>query len=412
MKIWLLTIGEPIPQDGKNVRQLRTGQYAKWLAAAGHQVTFVNSTFDHYQRRQRYQKTTTLPVSENYDVVCLFAREYEKTISLSRFLTHIDIARSFKRWLKEEKPEAPDVILASYPIEELCRAAVHYAAPRNIPVVMDCRDFWPDIFVEILPSFARGLAKIAFYPLELNARRTLSRASAIAGMTRSAIDWGRKKSKTPGSDNDILFPFTYDESPGTKSVESKSDPSSRKTTIAFFGTLSHRIGLDLIIRSVALMPEHYRNQLEFKIAGTGVERDKLQQLSEDLGTPFEFLGWLDGEQIQEIMHSSDYGLLPYSSSDFFLTIPNKFSEYLSASLPVISCTDGEVRSFINTYECGVWMEPQEQAISDRLVQLIDGHKPPDMRANAKKAFHEVFRSETVFKRVTSELEALAGVQSL
>ena len=228
-------------------------------------------------------------------------------------------------------------------------------------------------------------------------------------MTRSAIKWGRQKSKTQISKNDILFPFTYEKKPVAHSSAASANPSNQKITISFFGTLSHRIGLDLIIRSVALMPQRYRDQILFNIAGTGVAHKELQHLSENLETPFAFLGWLDQDQILEIMQSSDYGLLPYHAPDFALTIPNKFSEYLSAGLPVISCTDGEVRNFINTHKCGVWMEPRERDIADRLVQLIDGHKPPDLRANAEKAFEDVFLSETVFKRVTHELEELAGM---
>ena len=33
LKIWQITIGEPIPQDGETIRLHRAGQMSEWLAA-------------------------------------------------------------------------------------------------------------------------------------------------------------------------------------------------------------------------------------------------------------------------------------------------------------------------------------------------------------------------------------------
>ena len=50
LNIWQLTVGEPIPHDGENIRLHRAGLMSEWLAERGHQVTFINSSFFHQKR--------------------------------------------------------------------------------------------------------------------------------------------------------------------------------------------------------------------------------------------------------------------------------------------------------------------------------------------------------------------------
>ena len=190
LKIWQITIGEPIPQDGETIRLHRAGQMSEWLAGQGHDVTFINSTFFHQKRQQRFAETTILPVHENLRVLFVCPPLSAQRL-LSRFASHSDAARSMRSWLSTN-PDRPDIIIASYPVEELCRVAADYGAKHNIPVIMDCRDFWPDIFVDILPGPLKFLARPVFAPLEKRAFKTLASADAISGHTASAMRWGIK----------------------------------------------------------------------------------------------------------------------------------------------------------------------------------------------------------------------------
>src|SRR5262249_61124298 len=51
MKIWLITVGEPLPIESGQPRLLRTGILADLLARRGHQVTWWTSAFDHFRKR-------------------------------------------------------------------------------------------------------------------------------------------------------------------------------------------------------------------------------------------------------------------------------------------------------------------------------------------------------------------------
>src|SRR5688572_12390199 len=47
IKVWLVTAGEPLPLGKQEQRLLRAGLLARYLVAAGHEVTWWTSTFDH-----------------------------------------------------------------------------------------------------------------------------------------------------------------------------------------------------------------------------------------------------------------------------------------------------------------------------------------------------------------------------
>ena len=68
------------------------------------------------------------------------------------------VAFNFKKDLRKYDLK-PDIILTSIPSIELSKVAVKYANKFNIPIVLDIRDLWPDVFFEILPKSTQLLVK-------------------------------------------------------------------------------------------------------------------------------------------------------------------------------------------------------------------------------------------------------------
>src|SRR5204863_5451667 len=77
----------------------------------------------------------------------------------------------------------PDVILCSYPTIELCDAAVSYGRFHGVPVVLDIRDLWPDIFLNLVPRALKGFARVALAGMFKASRRACGDATAIVGIT-------------------------------------------------------------------------------------------------------------------------------------------------------------------------------------------------------------------------------------
>src|SRR5439155_9149672 len=151
MRVWLITVGEPLPVDGTGDRPYRTGLLARFLIEAGHEVLWWSSTLDHIRKRLRAPESVSLDVEDKLRLVLLHGMPYRRNVSISRLINHIGIAREFER-LAPAQPR-PDIIVCSLPTLELSDAATRFGGEHGIPVVLDVRDLWPDIFVDVLPAF-------------------------------------------------------------------------------------------------------------------------------------------------------------------------------------------------------------------------------------------------------------------
>lgn len=404
MRIWLATVGEPLPVDEGRPRLLRAGQFADWLARQGHEVVFWTGTMDHYLRQLRSAETTAYEVRSNYRIVALAGRRYDRTISLARFRNHADVAKSFRA--VADSYDAPEIILASYPTEELCRAVLDYAEPRGIPVAIDIRDFWPDIFSEILPAPLRPLAPLAFYPLERAARQTLARAAAVSGMTESALNWALGKAGRNRRRGDFWFPFSYARQQAP--IEAKPRlPGEGGLRVCFLGTLSKRSNLEVLVNAFNLLAQR-GVAARLTICGTGEAEQDLRARAAGLGN-VDFLGWLGADDLNSVMRQSDFGALPYVRPDFHLSIPNKCIEYLAGGLPVLSCTEGEVKALIQARGCGIWTAADSDDMARAIGDLAaEPERVSALKSSAAAVFDDTFEQEIVFGKALKALEQLAG----
>lgn len=413
MRVWLATVGEPLPEEGANVRLLRTAQFAQWLSDNGHEVVFWTGTMDHAGRRLRHRRTTVTEVSPSYRIVQLAGRLYSKAVSLQRIGNHRDVAREFARQAMNFPP--PDIILSSFPTEELCRQVLDYAEPKGIPVVIDVRDLWPDIFKDAIPAPARFLAPLALLPFDRAARDVFRRASAITGPAKSMIRWGLRKAGRDWRDGDFWFPFTY------PAARSAADPSrlpdcfrtpdaGERAWFCFLGALSPRSNLEMVIDGFAEL-DRQGVKASVIICGGG---DAAPDLKRRAGAAknISFPGWIDIEQIQAIMSVCRGGIFPYNQPDFFNSLPNKISEYLSAGLPIIACTKGEVQNLIAETGCGFWHEPKSTELARQIRAVLDNPDAMNLAAQrARKTYATYFERENVFETTLSELARIAATGS-
>lgn len=405
MRIWLLTVGEPLNSDGPSARLLRSVQFANWLAQdPSNEVVFWTGTMDHYGRRLRSLDTTVTKAGENYTVVQLKGRLYKRSISVNRFLNHVDVAKEFRRI--SEDFESPDVVLSSYPTEELCRAVLDYAEQRSIPVVIDVRDLWPDIFADALPKALRGLAPIVFHRFKRKAQATLARANALCGPAESMVDWGAKLAGRKRNQNDFWFPFTYDALPSKAPVSDQSKAQTVKQ-LCFFGAVTTRVNLEMVIDAFAIL-EKRNVPVRLKICGTGDALEALTARARGLES-VEFAGWIDKTQLAEVMRQSIGGIFPYNTPDYFNNLPNKVCEYLAGGLPIFACTQGEVKRLIEGEGCGFWSEPDSGKFANMVENALNNTNALALAAEAASdVFKKHFDQESVFTNTKIILQGLAA----
>lgn len=292
------------------------------------------------------------------------------------------------------------------PTIELSRAAVEYAVSRNIPVALDIRDLWPDIFVGHAPFWARGLVRLLLQPLFRDLRWACSNATAITGITSPIVDWGLGYAGRPRTDLDRDFPFGYVErKPTSDEIERGStywkergigvDP--HEFVVCFFGTIGRQFDLDTVIEAARRLAGGSR-PFRFVLCGTGDRLSHYQSMAEGLSNVV-FPGWVGSSEIWTLMRLSKLGLAPYhNTKDFRSSLPNKSIEYLSAGLPLVSCLRGVLHELLENNNCGVaYTEGNAESLVCILEQLFDNHHLLEVKAqSALKLYKEKFTADRVY----------------
>ena len=80
MRIWIVSVGEPLPVDGENVRLRRMGNLASYISDSGIDVEWFSVSFEHYQKIQRCKKDTDYIINEHYSIHLAHVNGYKRNI--------------------------------------------------------------------------------------------------------------------------------------------------------------------------------------------------------------------------------------------------------------------------------------------------------------------------------------------
>ena len=97
IRIWLITVGEPLPLPGRRERPWRTGLLAEELASRGHEVLWWTSTVDHLTKSFFVDGQPSVEVSDRLTIQFLRGVLYTRNVSLARLRNHRQIGRAFRR---------------------------------------------------------------------------------------------------------------------------------------------------------------------------------------------------------------------------------------------------------------------------------------------------------------------------
>ena len=349
-RFWLITVGEPLPGLSGDARPWRTGLLTAELMRRGHDVTWWTSRFDHFTKT--FWPSSTQDFGERARLRLLSGCGYQNHVSLSRLIDHAQLAQEFCRTASREP--IPDAILCSFPTIELSLGAVGFAAARGLPVALDVRDLWPDIFVDVLPRPLRGLGRVASAPYTLATKRAFRGATAVVGVSEAYLDWGLAKAGRGRHMQDRVFHLGYE-----RPRDRRSDPNSRevltqfgaradKITCTFSGSFGRTYDLAPIF---AVAEELDARGFQFVVCGDGERSAEWRRLASG-GTNVHFTGWLAREPLEQVLAASDVGLAAYEDGAP-QSIPNKVIEYLAAGLPVVSSLRGETEKLLRHERCGL-----------------------------------------------------------
>ena len=66
MKLWIVSVGEPLPVDGINTRLRRMGNLAQFASSQNIKVEWFSVSFDHYKKTQRCSGDADYKINDNF----------------------------------------------------------------------------------------------------------------------------------------------------------------------------------------------------------------------------------------------------------------------------------------------------------------------------------------------------------
>jgi len=395
VRVWLVSVGQPPPTD-HGARRMRTQNVALELAKRGHAVTWWLSDFDHFKKRHlkvnSEQEEIDGPISLRY----LRSIGYRTNASPRRYADDPLLAWQFWHHARTRQCGVrPDIVIAALPTHHLALAAVKFCLAELVPVIVDYRDPWPDLFPQLLPQWIRPVSPLLFAWDHRCARRCLGGATAILAATDTLLSRALGHAGRPVRRVDrVIFNAVTQATPTTDDEEKAERilaPARERLVVSFVGVLGRTHDPSALIAAARRVGDR---DFFFVIAGDGERATALRKAAADC-PHIVFPGWLTEGQMHALLGHSDVGVCPAGFETDVL--PNKAQLYLSAGLPVLSSFSGDLQGILAKYDCGRAFKPGDDAA---LAQLLQEMGIPQVRErcqrNARKAFLDLFDARTVF----------------
>jgi len=411
MRIWVVRASEPMPfQPG--VRLWRCGELSQRLADAGHDVTWWQSTFDHVNKVHLFDGPKTIKVQPGYTIRLLHGPAYKRNVSISRLINYGVLGRRFAEAIETMEP--PEVILASMPTMEMALVAVRYGKKHGIPVVVDIRDLWPDIFINPLPGVVRPFARLPLMAYYKMAKDIMKDATAITGVSQEYVDWGLLYAgrKAGPLDRPVYLGYRRRHlKPDALAAEQQTfldmgvDPS--KTICCFFGMFGFSYDLAVVVRAARILQQQGDDRYQFVLCGDGDRAAEWKDGTEDLRNII-WPGWVSVDAVTALMEMSSIGLTTYRKVAK-QSLPNKPFEYFSKNLPLLSCLEGELRQIIEEEKVGAhYIAEDEQSFLEALQTIPTGGSELEaMRRHIEELFETRYSADAVYTEFIAYLDTLA-----
>lgn len=403
MKVWLIQLGEILP-IAPGTRKMRTALLADELTKRGHSVLWWASAFEHLTKKWVCHSDTEYVLGDNLRILALKGIGYKKNVSLRRYIDQKILSRKFSRLIPLQSK--PDIIVASLPTHDLAYVASVFAKQNDIPIIVDVRDPWPDIFLENIPSLLRRIAKILLHKDFMLTQKALGSATAIVSMMDKLLNWGLGCAGREMTWRDAVFYLGYTRDTtcnGNNKIEEMFQRIGNKFIVSFIGSFAEYHDPSILVQCAAKLQTE--KDIHFVLAGDGELMAEISKNAKSLQN-LTLTGWLDQSEINVVLRHSDVGVCTTKRNSCFF--PNKAFAYFSADLPVISAFQGDMKEMIEKYHIGKYYPPNDL---DRLVSCIkelynNTGMYKKMSINVRNVFDEMFDANEIYKRYVNHIERI------
>lgn len=406
MKIVILTHYFP-PEVG--APQARLGDFARLWAAAGHDVHVITGMPNYptgvvpeeYRGRVRCSEEM-----DGYKVTrCwLYATPNEGIVK--KTLGHLSfMVTSFV--LGFRRIGRPDVIVVSSPTFFAIGSAWLLALFKRSKLVVEVRDLWPAIFVELGVLTNRHAIRL-LEGLELAAYRAADAVVVVSEgfrdhITARGIESDKVHTIRNGVDLDKFQPATE---PNT---EWRSALGADDGVLALYiGAHGISQALTTIVDAAALINS---DDVQFALVGDGADRVRVENHRDELGlTNVTMRASVPRDEVSDVLASADICLVTLRDIPLFTTfIPSKIFELMASGKPIIAAVAGETAEILRA--AGAIVVPPEDpgALADAIRDLSkDPVRRHEMGVQGRAYVEQHFDRTVLARRYEDIFETLGA----
>ncbi|MBI1363901.1 MAG: glycosyltransferase [Proteobacteria bacterium] len=306
----------------------------------------------------------------------------------NKLFSHLSFAFTLLRnmW---GRPLQPDVIMVSSPSFFAAVTGWLLAKRYRVPFVMEVRDLWPGIFVE-LGVLKQGRLLDTLEKLELFLYR---QASAVVTVTKGfakdiakrGIDPSKLYVITNGVSDVELEGAAHDTSAEVDSLRTELQLNPLTRVVLYMGNhgVSQALG-QVVDAAKILLP---RSDILFLMVGDGAEKERIKRIARGLPN-IQFIPSQPKERVWLFYKLAHVALVPLKDVKGFETfIPSKMFEIMAAGRPSVGALRGEGADIMSASKSAIVVPPEEpEKMAKAILHLIDHPEQADQMGAAGRAF--------------------------
>ncbi|GAB4500076.1 MAG: glycosyltransferase family 4 protein [Anaerolineales bacterium] len=263
-----------------------------------------------------------------------------------------------------------DVLLVTSPPLFVGAAGLALHFLRQIPMVFEVRDLWPESAValgELKNPKAIALATRLEEACYAQARRVVVVTEGIRSRLLKRGLPPEKIALIPNGANTQMFGYN----PQARARLRAEWGFTPNTFVAMYAGI-HGIaqGLETVLHAADKLRQH--PQVQFVLVGDGPERAGLQHLAQQLNLPnLRFLGEQARQNMPALLSAADTALIPLRKLELFKgALPSKVFDAWACERPVLLSVDGEARAALESCAGGWYVPPEDaDALSAAVLRL-------------------------------------------
>ena len=303
---------------------------------------------------------------------------------------------------------APEVVYGSSPHLLTGLAAWSIARTKRRPMVLEIRDVWPRILVEMGRLSTESRLYRALRALELFLYHQADQIVVLAEGTRQylldeGIEPGRITVISNGADPEDFVPT------GPKE-QLRARFGLEGFVVAYTGAHGLANGLELVLDAAQALAAQ-APEVRWLLVGDGPEKPGLVAEAGRRGlTSVIFMDPVSKRVMPELLGAVDLGLHCLADVPLFRfgVSPNKLFDYMAAGLPVITNTPGEVAGLVRESGGGLAVDPTGLAAGVEQLSRLRPEERAAMGARGRRFIAERYSRAVLARRLEGLLDAVIG----